>query len=141
MGRPGSSRRPTPVPCAQDRSGKFVPSWVRGWQSRVKAQAEVDPDTVFGPIPRSHRSCFLSGVQVEKMETNCGAKKTAQYPRPVSTVPCKLRVGQRRALSFRLRCVPGRCGRFRSEGSSGSAEEAGEVVRVSWTPLVSLYNF
>jgi len=41
-----------------DRSGKFVPSWVRGWQSRVKAQAEVDPDTVFGPIPR----CDLSTI-------------------------------------------------------------------------------
>lgn len=35
-----------------DRSGKFVPSWVRGWPARVRAQADYDPDPIFGPIPR-----------------------------------------------------------------------------------------
>jgi hypothetical protein len=35
-----------------DRSKKFVPTWARGWASRVKAQADMDPDAVFGPIPQ-----------------------------------------------------------------------------------------
>jgi len=35
-----------------DRSKKFVPNWVRGWPSRVKAQGDLDPDAIFGPIPQ-----------------------------------------------------------------------------------------
>merc|ERR1712096_222647 len=33
-----------------DRSHKTCPSWSRGWSSRVRAQSEIDTDSIFGKV-------------------------------------------------------------------------------------------
>jgi len=98
-----------------DRSKKLVPNWVRGWPSRVKAQGDLDPDAIFGPIPQcSLERIFRDPASVAARANRAwrpralpttGRRTSSARPRSRSTVSAW---GRRAKSPESSRTTPGR---------------------------------